>query len=103
MRKKKEDSYAFKRSCMHRLLERIHAASSWLIARGTLDPKRRSETECRVILKHKHHLLILLAALLTLLAIVVLLPSLITLINLLLPLVLHQSTDLAGARSLTHQ
>ena len=63
-------------------------------------------TDFRVILKHKHHLLILLAALLTLLAIVVLLPSLIghlALINLHLPLVLHRSTDLAGARIITHQ
>ena len=85
---------------MHTLLERFHAASSWLLARGTLDPKRRSEH------KHTHHLLILVAALLTLLAIVVLLTFLIALfalINLRLALVLHQSTDLIGARRLTHQ
>ena len=104
-KEKREDSYAFKRSCMHRLLERIHVASSWLIVRGTLDPKRMNVTDFRVILKHKTHLVILLPTLLTLLAIAVPLPSLITLlalINLHLPLVLHRSTDLAGARIITH-
>ena len=63
-------------------------------------------TYFQVILKRTHRLLSLLAALLTLLAIAVLLTFLIArfaLINLRLPLVLHQSTDLAGARSLTHQ
>ena len=91
---------------MHRLLKRIHATSSWLIARGTLDPKRTNGTDFQVILKHTQHLLSLLAALLTLLAIVVLFPLLIALLALISPhlsSVHHQSTDIAGARIIPPQ
>ena len=84
-KRRREDSNAIKRSCMHRLLDLEHAAPIWLIGRGTLDPKKMKVSDFPVISQSQHMPASLLDALLALLSITVLLIVPITLLALPVP------------------